>query len=447
MWTWKQTLLATTLASLSAPLLALDLIDVWQAARQHDAAYASARASWEAGQEKAVQGRAPLLPQLNASGDYTRNKAERPAAVGRYRSASAGVQLTQTLFDWGRFAGLEKGRQATLIADDQLKNAEQELILRTAQAYFDVLLAEDTLEFTRAAKDAYAKQLEQAKKSFEVGSATITDTYEAQASYDSAVASELAAINDLEVKRHKLTLQAGVDTSRLDPLKAKVALDLPSPADIPSWVRQSEDGSYPLAIRRKQLIVAQKEVDASLSGHLPSVSLVAGYNDRTTTQLASVDTRGGSIGVQITLPIFSGGLTQSKVREAKALEEQARQDLEDTRRQVEQATRTAYLGVTSGAAQVTAREQVLASSKSQLDATRLGREVGVRTSVDLLNAERKVYESRRDLAQARYQYLMARLQLAAAVGQLNQEVLTGVNQLLQARTTPVLASQHKPPKK
>ena len=237
MWTWKQTLLATTLASLSAPLLALDLIDVWQAARQHDAAYASARASWEAGQEKAVQGRAPLLPQLNASGDYTRNKAERPAAVGRYRSASAGVQLTQTLFDWGRFAGLEKGRQATLIADDQLKNAEQELILRTAQAYFDVLLAEDTLEFTRAAKDAYAKQLEQAKKSFEVGSATITDTYEAQASYDSAVASELAAINDLEVKRHKLALQAGVDTSRLDPLKAKVALDLPSPADIPSWVR------------------------------------------------------------------------------------------------------------------------------------------------------------------------------------------------------------------
>ena len=149
--------------------------------------------------------------------------------------------------------------------------------------------------------------------------------------------------------------------------------------------------------------------------------------------------------MQITLPIFSGGLTQSKVREAKALEEQARQDLEDTRRQVEQATRTAYLGVTSGAAQVTAREQVLASSKSQLDATRLGREVGVRTSVDLLNAERKVYESRRDLAQARYQYLMARLQLAAAVGQLNQEVLAGVNQLLQARTTPVLASQQKKP--
>ena len=156
--------------------------------------------------------------------------------------------------------------------------------------------------------------------------------------------------------------------------------------------------------------------------------------------------RGGSVGVQVTLPIFSGGLAQSKVREARALEEQARQDLEDARRQVEQATRTAYLGVTSGAAQVTAREQVLASSKSQLDATRLGREVGVRTSVDLLNAERKVYESRRDLAQARYQYLMARLQLAAAVGQLDRKVLEGVNQLLQARQSTALASAQPKPK-
>lgn len=160
-----------------------------------------------------------------------------------------------------------------------------------------------------------------------------------------------------------------------------------------------------------------------------------------------MDTRGGSVGVQVTLPIFSGGLAQSKVREARALEEQARQDLEDARRQVEQATRTAYLGVTSGAAQVTAREQVLASSKSQLDATRLGREVGVRTSVDLLNAERKVYESRRDLAQARYQYLMARLQLAAAVGQLDRKVLEGVNQLLQARQSTALASAQPKPNK
>lgn len=448
MWTWKHHALALALAGASAGAQALDLIDVWQAAREHDAAYASARASWEAGQEKTIQGRAPLLPQLNASGDYTRNKAERPAGIGRYRSASAGLQLTQTLFDWSRFAALEQGRQATLIADDQFKNAEQELILRTAQAYFDVLLAEDTLEFTRAAKDAYAKQLEQAKKSFDVGSATITDTYEAQASYDSAVASELAALNDLEVKRNKLALQTGVSANRLDPLKAKVPLELPSPDSADSWVRQAEDGSYALAIRRKQLIVAGKQVDISRSGHLPTVSLVAGYNDRTSTQLASVDTRGGSVGVQITLPIFSGGLAQSKVREARALEEQARQDLEDARRQVEQATRTAYLGVTSGAAQVTAREQVLASSKSQLDATRLGREVGVRTSVDLLNAERKVYESRRDLAQARYQYLMARLQLAAAVGQLDRKVLEGVNQLLQARQSTALASaQPKPNKK
>ena len=262
------------------------------------------------------------------------------------------------------------------------------------------------------------------------------------------MASELAALNDLEVKRNKLALQTGVSANRLDPLKAKVPLELPSPDSADSWVRQAEDGSYALAIRRKQLIVAGKQVDISRSGHLPTVSLVAGYNDRTSTQLASVDTRGGSVGVQVTLPIFSGGLAQSKVREARALEEQARQDLEDARRQVEQATRTAYLGVTSGAAQVTAREQVLASSKSQLDATRLGREVGVRTSVGL--AQRRAQGVRippRPGASA-----LPIPDGPPATGRRRrpagpQKVLEGVNQLLQARQSTALASAQPKPNK
>ena len=253
-----------------------------------------------------------MLPQLNASGDYTRNKAERPAGIGCYRSASAGLQLTQTLFDWSRFAALEQGRQATLIADDQFKNAEQELILRTAQAYFDVLLAERHAEFTRAAKDAYAKQLEQTKNrlmSAAPPSPTPTKprpvtTPPWPASWPRSTTWKSNATN--------WALQTGVSANRLDPLKAKVPLELPSPDSADSWVRQAEDGSYALAIRRKQLIVAGKQVDISRSGHLPTVSLVAGYNDRTSTQLASVDTRGGSVGVQVTLPIFSGGLAQSR---------------------------------------------------------------------------------------------------------------------------------------
>ena len=438
---WKHTVLAAALTGLALPAFAVDLLETWQAARAYDSAYAAAFAAAQAGQEKAPQARAPLLPQLALSGDYTRGFPEKPLLQPRFRTGNAGAQLTQTLFDWSKFAVLEKGKQAALIATDQLAAAEQDLILRVAQAYFDVLLAEDSLAFTQAAKQAFAQQLALAKKSFEVGSLTITDTYEAQASNDAAVASELAADSDLVIKRNRLQLLAGVNPTTLATLKAKLPLATPSPAEPESWVSRAEAGSYALAIRQKQLLIAQKEVEVSRSGHLPSVNLVAGYNDRMTTQMGLNDTRGSSVGVQVTVPIFSGGYTSSRLREAHALVDQARHDLEEARRQLELGTRSAFLGVSSGAAQVTAREQVLQSSQSQLEATRLGREVGVRTSVDLLNAEQKFYESKRNLAQARYQYLQARLQLAAAVGQLTPEVLAEINALLTARpTVPVLAS-------
>lgn len=179
---WKHTVLAAALTGLALPAFAVDLLETWQAARAYDSAYAAAFAAAQAGQEKAPQARAPLLPQLALSGDYTRGFPEKPLLQPRFRTGNAGAQLTQTLFDWSKFAVLEKGKQAALIATDQLAAAEQDLILRVAQAYFDVLLAEDSLAFTQAAKQAFAQQLALAKKSFEVGSLTITDTYEAQAS-------------------------------------------------------------------------------------------------------------------------------------------------------------------------------------------------------------------------------------------------------------------------
>ena len=301
-----------------------------------------------------------------------------------------------------------------------------------AQAYFDVLLARDNVAFAGAQKTAIAEQLAQAKISFQVGTATITDTHEAQARYDLAASQEITAKSDLEVKQRALELIIGKATPALAPLGARLQLVLPEPAIQDKWVDESRSANPQVRTAEANLTLAQQEVQRNRGGHHPTLDAFAAYNRNaqgagTLTTTPGFDTRQSNIGLQLAVPIYQGGAVTSRVREAVANEEKARQDLENARRAVELNARQSFLGVTSGVAQVKALESAVVSSQSSLDSTRLGREVGVRTQVDVLNAQQQLFSARRDLAQAKYAYILSTLRLKAAVGRLTEQDVVAVN--------------------
>ena len=436
------TLLSVTLAAmLATPAQADDLLDIYRAAQSQDAVFAAARAAQQAGQEKLTQGRALLLPSvtLNANSTYNNTNTQYmgttvfPSGEKRYNSHGYGVTLVQPLFREQNWAMYNESELQVAISEEQFKAAQQDIILRTAQAYFDVLIAQDTVQLTAAQKDAIAQQLEQAKRNFEVGTATITDTYEAQARYDLILAQELAAANNLEVKRRDLQQLINADVPALNVLGDAFKLVSPEPADAEKWVETAQHNNVQVRVAEAAYQLADEEVARNRGGHLPTIDLVANYSKNTSNGSSfgvGSDVRSTSVGVQLNMPLFQGGATQSKWREADAGREKARQDLENARRSVAVQTRQAYLGVVSGIAQVQALEQALKSSESLLSASKLGQEVGVRTSLDVLNAQQQMYSTRRDLYQAKYNYLVSQLRLKAAAGSLEEGDLVQVNQAL-----------------
>jgi len=428
--------------SLSLRANAADLLDIYHAAQSQDAVFASARAAREAGQEKLTQGRSLLLPSVNFNANTTGNRVTTTygttdpvlsqlltSGTLDYNTHGYGVNLVQPLFREQNWAAYNQSELQVLISEAQFKLAEQDIILRSAQTYFDVLIAQDTVQLTAAQKSAISQQLEQAKRNFEVGTATVTDTYEAQARYDLIVAQELVSASNLEIKRRTLQQLVNADVSELNVLGGAFKLDNPDPADVQKWVDQAQHGNYQIAQAQAAYELAEQEVARNRGGHLPTVDLVANYGKNTATggMFGPTDTRTTTVGVQLNLPLFQGGATQSRWREAAANREKARQDLENTRRNVELQTRQAYLGVVSGIAQVQALQQALKSSTSLLDASKLGQEVGVRTNLDVLNAQQQLYSTRRDLYQAQYNYLVSQLRLKAAAGTLDETDLARVN--------------------
>jgi outer membrane protein len=282
---------------------------------------------------------------------------------------------------------------------------------------------------------AISEQLAQAKRNFEVGTATIVDTLEAQARYDQASATEIADKNNLEVKRRALQELLGKLPEHLAPLKDPLVLAPPKPDDIEAWVRTAQDTSFTVVAARATAEIAREEVDRQRAAHLPTVDATASYARAYNPSASSAGivgpiTNSGSVGLTLSVPFYSGGLIQSRVRQAIAGREKADQDLENAVRTVAQAVRQNFLNVTSGIAQVQALERALASTQSQLDSTILGRDVGVRTSVDVLNAQQQVYQTRRDLQQARYNYLVNTLRLKSSAGQLSEDDLQAVNAAL-----------------
>jgi outer membrane protein len=427
-----------------APLLAAgaDLLEVFRQAQQSDAIYASARASWVAAQEKLPQARSGLLPTLSFTGSTQYNDRDirfrDPTVVGssaRFNSNSLVLSLNQPIFRAQNFVAYQQGRSQIDLADATLAVATQDMITRAAQAYVDVLLARDNVAFAAAQKAAISEQLTQAKISFQVGTATITDTNEAQARFDLAVSQEIAAQSDLEVKNRTLELLIAKPTPVLAPLGAGLQLVTPQPAALEKWVEDSRTSNPQVRVAEANLTLARQEVSRNRAAHLPTVDTFASAG----INRAGVGTLGGpgtnidtkSVGVQLAVPIYQGGVVNSRVREAAANQDKTVQELESARRNAELAARQGYLGVTSGIAQVKALEAALTSSQSALDSSRLGREVGVRTQVDVLNAQQQLFSARRDLAKAKYDYIMATLKLKSAVGRLTEADIVAVNAWLQ----------------
>ncbi len=439
--TTSPNLLAALILALSAvlampPVLGANLGEIYQLARANDAKLAAAREAFRAGQEKLPQGRAGLLPNISLSGSYFDNRSDASPGV-RTDTEPYGYRLllVQPLYRKQNLETYEQARVQVLLSEQQLRLAEQELLLRSATAYFEVLQAEDALATARAQKEAFAEQLAQAKKSFEVGAATITDTREAQARFDLTTSQEIAALNDLEIKRRALEKIISQEAPALARLAEGARMPLPEPANMDTWVKQAEEDSLGVATFRSGLELARREVQRQRGGYLPTVDLQASYADNRNTSTTivgtNIDTTTTQIGVVLGWNLFEGGATDSRVREAVANQERARYDLEDARRQSRLEARQGFLGVMSGDAQVRALEQALVSSEAQLRSTRLGLEVGVRTRVDLLNAQQQYFTTQRDLSAARYRTLLAGLQLKAAAGILSETDLRAVDALLR----------------
>ncbi|WP_159912061.1 TolC family outer membrane protein [Pantoea sp. 18069] len=435
-WRSASTLLALLAFAPLAP--AQSLVELAERARGFDAVWQARQAETDAAYSRSEQARAGLLPSvgLQAGASRARTDISQPNFTLNASTQTATLSASQPLYRPANRIAYTQGQRSFEIALAQRDAAEQDLIVRTSQAYFDVLGAEDALRFVQAQKQAVSEQRAFAQRNFDVGNATITDSREAQARYDLIVAQEIAADNDLRVKRLALEQLVGTPGVRPLPLAQPVVLPPLSPADPQAWVDVSQGTQPQLRQAQLALDVARLETRKAETGHLPTVDLQAGYSVNNNPQGTITAPQNGyranvaSVGVQLNLPLFAGFSVQNRVKETLSLERKAEADLDNARRSVEQATRAAFYGVQSGQGQITALEAAEASSQSALDANRLGYEVGVRINIDVLNAQSQLYQTKRDLALARYNLILGQLKLRQAAGTLNSDDLHAVNALL-----------------
>jgi outer membrane protein len=428
---------ALVLALGAAGAQAQSLVDLYSAARNFDTTLQAARAQVDATQSRAEQAKAGLRPQAGlAAGANWVNSRNDVTDTGRTNNTqNATLSASQPLYRPLSRYNDAQGQLSLDIAKAQLESAEQDLMIRSAQAYFDVLAAQDTLTVVLAQKSAVSEQLAAAKRNFEVGTSTVTDSREAQARFDLVLAQEIAASNDLRVKKLALDQLVGLTDANPKPLAAPVSLPAVVPADPELWVAEAHR-LHPLVRQAdKALEIADIETRKAETGHKPTLDLVGQYQIARAPNAGfptagNVRTNNASIGVQFNLPLYAGGAIDNRVKETLALSEKARADRETTRRTIAQAVRSAYFGVVSGTGQVKALEAAQASSQSALDANKLGYQVGVRINIDVLNAQSQLFQTQRDLAVARYNVLVGQLRLKQAGGVLKAEDLQPVNALL-----------------
>ncbi len=422
-------------ATLSMSVHAQSLVDLYNAALGYDTTYQAAKSQFDATLAKADQARAAILPTagLSAAASST-NQEVVPAAARTYGTQTATISASQPLYRPANWASYEQGKKSLDLAQAQLAQAEQDLIVRVSQAYFDVLASSDSLTFLKSQKVAVSEQLASAKRNFEVGTSTITDSREAQAKFDLVTAQELAAENDLQVKSLALNQLVGQQNVKPKFLKAPVVLAPVEPADIEQWVTQSQTNNPGIQQANVALEVAHLETKKAEAGHKPTLDLVGSYsainNNGSSTGTADSRVNVGTVGLNFTLPLFAGFSTQNRIKETLSLEDKARADLETARRSVAQGTRTAYFGVQSGQAQVKALQAAEASSQSALEANQLGYQVGVRINIDVLNSQSQLFDTKAKLAKARYDVLLGGLKLRQAAGTLKAVDLQSINSQL-----------------
>ena len=437
-------------AALSGAAMGADLTEIYHRALRNDPQLREAEATHLASLEAHPQAMAALLPQLAATGSWAHDDLDSstPALASgtapTYRSLQKsdasqwGLQLRQTLFRWDQFATLKVADAAVAQAEVDYRAARQNVILRTSQAYFDVLSARDTLDYAEASREAIARQLEQAEKRFEVGLIAITDVEEAKAAADQSTATVIAAKRALATTREKLRELTGDAFDELARPGDDMPLVGPTPVSEDEWVKTALDQNLELSSARLGADIARENISVARGGHMPTLDLVAKKTgseangtytvfDPTAIFPGDSTIRDKQIGVQLTIPLYSGGYTSSKVREAVYRHRAARERLERTARATERSTRDSYLGVNSEIARVKALKQALESTKTALEATEAGYEVGTRTAVDVLLSRQRLFDAQSNYARARYDYVINVLTLEQAAGMLDEARLARVN--------------------
>jgi outer membrane protein len=420
-------LLAGIVAALfGQPVGAEDLLQVYRQSMESDPALKAAAASRQASQEAKPQARALLLPSVGV----TASRGSTFGVVGVSTGSDGGnthsyaIGLTQPVYNRASQVQQRLAEETIKQADTDFNNAQNDLILRVAQGYFGVLAAIDNLTFATAEKNAFARQLEQANRRFEVGLATITDVYDAQARFDGAVSSEIDAINKLANARELLRQLTGQDYAQLNLLSERMPLALPNPNDPEQWVRMALDNNLTLRSAGFGVEQARENIQLQKAGHYPSLDLNA---NRADVDTAFTRTISSQVNLQLTIPLYSGGAVSSRSRQAAYNYEASRQNLENLQRDAVRTVRNAYRGQETSISQIKALDQTRVSTRSALEATQAGYEVGTRTIVDVLNAERNVYLAEREYAAARYSYIANFLVLKQAAGQLSEEDMVEIN--------------------
>lgn len=446
-------------ALLNAAPQAQSLKDIYALALLHDPSWAAARYANTGAQEKLVQGKALLLPtiSLNSNANHSDTNIQYTGSTvyrnnnqpEAFNTLSYGLNINQPLYRQQNKVQYQQSFIQVSLADLKLQQEHQDLILKSAQAYFDVLLAQDKLELNQAQKSAINSQLLQAKANFRGGLSTITDVDEAQAKFDIVESQEIAANNEIENKKQAVQLLTGQYPEQFYVIQSKIILSLPLTTDhdsgqtaaspsavIERWIQQAHQNNLAFSIKKLAYELTSKEIELNQAGHLPTLDAVASYNKSNAN--GGINGFGSNlsnttIGFQLQLPLYQGGAVSSKVREALANQQKAQEDVELARRKAELDTRQAYLDVTSNISQARANEQTLYSTQSQLASTNKSFKLGIRTNVDVLNAQQQVFNAKRDLLQTHYNYLLGVLKLKYASGILYDEDLDAINGVLVMR--------------
>ncbi len=444
----RKILTAAVVAALSTSVGAVDLMGVYELATTNDPQIRAAERRLDANEYEKAIARANLLPSISGSGSVTRGNtrvdigALPPQPDRRIDTESYGVQVRQSLYDDANFGQMNRARSIIAQANARFNVAWQDFLQRTAQRYFDLLNAIDSLRFAEAEEKALKRQFEQAEQRFEVGLSAVTDFLEAQAAWDGARARVIVADNALENAREGLRELTGTMFESFKPLAEELPLNPPEPANSAAWVETALQTSPDLTVAREAVSIADTDIRIARAGHLPTLDLVGSLNrnvnNRQTltigeefTAVTTSEADTWQVGLQLNVPIFTGLAVRSRTLQARANRSVASEELDLNQRQVVRQTENAFRAVIAGIRQVEAFNQALVSADSALEATNAGFEVGTRTIVDVLLAEQRFFQAQRDYSQARHQLILDRLGLRRAAGTISPEDLERANQLLE----------------